>query len=267
MVIKKSKQWGIFFLSFCIICLSGAFISFPVLAAKSSVPKKLILSRKTITLYEGQMKHLSVKKAKPAGASGVVIWQSQNKKLAVVEKQGGWVTAKKAGRTQIIAISSKNSKIKATVKMIIKKAPQKKEKECGISGGVYKPAEGTMTRWWKGISGSYAIVQTEEDYQEMKSILKESFFLVHKDIDFTKESLIVCTVDGGKEDTLSLKRFYTKRGKRGKLTGVLEVDRIRPQGEGVAWGETCIHLAVFRINKKDAAMLNRVEVDNSYLRE
>ena len=260
-MIKTLKFWKKLFDVFCIVCLSGAIFVLPASAAKTALPKKLVLSRRTITLYEGQMKYLGVKKVKPSGASDAVRWESQNKKIVAVGKKNGCVTAKKVGRTRILAISSKTPKVKAAVKVVVRKRPVKKEKTCEISGSVYKPSEGTMARWWEKVQRTYTIVQTKEDYQEMKSILKESFISEYKDIDFAKESLVLCTVGAGGRDKISLEGFCTKFEGKGKMTGILQINRVPPQDEGTVTAVLHSYLGVFRINKKDAAMLDMIRVE------
>ncbi len=85
-----------------------------------AMPKKIVLSHKKLVLHVEETEKLSVIKVKPKTASAKVLWFSGNKKVAAVSKAGK-VTAKKAGRTTITAVSRKNPHVKAVIKLTVKK--------------------------------------------------------------------------------------------------------------------------------------------------
>ncbi len=120
----------------CTLCFLFAIFTLPVAAKSKNVPKKLFLSRKEILLYVGESKNLWVEKVRPAKASAKVTWKSKKPKIAFVSKNGK-VTAKKAGKTVITAAAKKNPKVKALVKVTIKKRPKKQEKDCVFQANSY----------------------------------------------------------------------------------------------------------------------------------
>ena len=101
-------------LAMCICNLPVATITSQA-AAKKATSIKLNATSKTLTV--GQKYQLKVKKVKPSKASKSVTWKSSNNKVAKVSSKGK-VTAKKAGKATITAISKTNKKVKATCKII-----------------------------------------------------------------------------------------------------------------------------------------------------
>lgn len=88
-------------------------------------PKKITLSARSKSLYQGEKFELKVKKATPAKASKSVKWESSKRSVASVSSKGV-VTAKKAGTTKIKAISSVNRRIKATCTITVKNGTKNK---------------------------------------------------------------------------------------------------------------------------------------------
>lgn len=83
-------------------------------------PTKLTVSQKKVILYAGDSKKLKIKSVKPARASRKVKWKSKNPKIVSVSKNGK-IRAKKAGKTQVFAVSASNPKVKAKVKVVVRK--------------------------------------------------------------------------------------------------------------------------------------------------
>lgn len=88
-----------------------------------SASSKIKLSKSSITITEGQTKKIKVKNNKKKLK---VKWKSKNKKIATVSKKGV-ITAKKAGKTKIIAKIGKKNYI-CKVKVVAKKKPIEEKK-------------------------------------------------------------------------------------------------------------------------------------------
>lgn len=91
----------------------------PTVDAAAKKATKITLNKTKATLYLKQSTTLKVKSVKPGNATKNVTWKSSNPKVATVNSKGK-VTAKKAGKTTITAISKSNKKVKATCKVTVK---------------------------------------------------------------------------------------------------------------------------------------------------
>lgn len=94
--------------------LSGATATCRVKVINSAVKtKKLILSDKKLTLMKGERYKLTVTK-NPISATDKITYQTNNKKVATVDKNGK-IKAKKKGKATITVISASGKKAKCTV--------------------------------------------------------------------------------------------------------------------------------------------------------
>lgn len=89
-------------------------------------PKKIIMNKKHVTLRAGESFKLKVKGVRPKNAAKTVSYKSARKKIAKVTKKG-IIKAVKKGKTQIIVSSKYNKKVKAKVRVTVKKALPIKE--------------------------------------------------------------------------------------------------------------------------------------------
>ena len=116
---KKQKRISAVILS--MVLAIGSLAVQPVhtqAATKKATSIKLNVTSKT--LYVGKTVTLKVKTVKPAKASKAVTWKTSNKKITTVSSKGK-VTAKKAGKATITAVSKSNKKAKAVCKITVKK--------------------------------------------------------------------------------------------------------------------------------------------------
>lgn len=100
---KKQISW------MCVISLLAGSCLMPVQKNVWAGAKKPALSKKKVSVNEGKTIKLSVKRAK----GFKIKWKSKNKKIALVKKSGKYgakVTAKKKGKTQILAELKKGKK-------------------------------------------------------------------------------------------------------------------------------------------------------------
>lgn len=108
-------------LAMCLCNLSVTTITSQAATKKATA---ITLNAKKKALTVGQKYQLKVKKVKPSKASKSVTWKSSNSKVAKVSSKGK-VTAKKAGKATITAISKTNKKVKATCKITVYSKPTK----------------------------------------------------------------------------------------------------------------------------------------------
>lgn len=105
---RKFKRLFAFLMIFSVMCCG-----FPAYSIQTDVQASsaIVLNKKKVTLKVGKTYQLKV-----SGTKKTVKWSSKNKKIATVSKKGK-ITAKKAGKTTIIAkINSKTLKCKVIVK-------------------------------------------------------------------------------------------------------------------------------------------------------
>lgn len=87
--------------------------------AAAKKPTKITLKASKTTVTVGSKTKVKVKTVKPKSASKAVTFKSSNKKIATVTSKGV-VTGKKTGKVKITAVSKKNKKVKASVKITVK---------------------------------------------------------------------------------------------------------------------------------------------------
>ena len=119
-----------------ILCLLSTIFIYPTSASASQKPQDITISHKKLTLYVGEFEQIQVTSVKTDNTSDKVIWKSKNKKIASVTAKGK-VTAKKSGKTEIIAISKENANVRKSIKVTVKQKPKQAEKELIIKGGIY----------------------------------------------------------------------------------------------------------------------------------
>lgn len=254
----------------CTLCFLFAIFTLPVAAKSKNVPKKLFLSRKEILLYVGESKNLWVEKVRPAKASAKVTWKSKKPKIAFVSKNGK-VTAKKAGKTVITAAAKKNPKVKALVKVTIKKRPKKQEKDCVFQANSYP---GTISAPPQAEQhGAPIIIRSKEDFDEIMNPLltshrfdnypdtRNSFLSEYANMDFKKDSLIVFVAKGYSAEVLSCS---TNLDTSGKLQCLLKVRShggfSSSDGHVTLPYMPCCNIAL-KINRKNEAMIDYFQIN------
>lgn len=262
----KKKRWTILLLMICVcsmLCIS------PVFAKAKPAPKKLTLSRKTVTLYIGESKPLFVEKVRPADASARVLWKVKNKRVAAVSLKGE-VKAKKAGRTTVYAVSKRNKKVMESVRIVVKKRPEKVEKVCNVTGMSFRDDSTGRTVKWSLRNGrdEVGIIRNEEDFRELKRAINRSYrkyknsCLVHyANTDFSKESIIV--LDGTISGSLQFMSCTTRLDQDGALCGVVKVlwEKLIEQPGFEIPTMAIKNTIVLRMNKKDEAMIDYFKIE------
>ena len=287
---KKRVTWFLF--SVCFLCMLFAV---PVEAkgkkpASKNVPKKIVLNQKEILMYPGEEKKVAVELVKPEEASPDVTWKSKKKAVASVSKEGK-IRAKKPGKVVITAVSKKNPKVTAVVKVKVKKRPEKREKECGFEGKSYSYTGG-------GIENDYArekyptpvifrskgdiFAYAEEAYEEYYShwpnkkkyasirgryqsrrravrSIEHSFLSKYFKMDFEKESLVVFF--NRSCDVVSLQ---TRFDAEGKLRATAKFRYYPPQPEEPGTLRPAVityHATVLKLRRQDEAMIDYYEFE------
>ena len=244
----------------CTLCFFLAVFTLPAAAKSKSIPKKLFLSRKEILLYVGESKNLWVEKVHPAKASAKVTWKSKTPKIASVSKNGK-VTAKKAGKTVITAAAKKNPKVKALVKVTIKKRPKKQEKDCAFQANFFSDSIRLPSQaGWR--YGEPIIIRSKEDFDELFiNYHLDKDFENYKNMDFKKNSLIVLDTKIGSGEVLSCS---TKLDASGKLQCLLKV-RLHSYGSPPDGTYYLTYIPDYKIalkiSRKDEAMIDYFQIN------
>ncbi len=104
-----------------VLCVLLAVVPFVGIRAEAAVKaKKVTLNRKSETMLAGKKVTLKVVSVSPSKASKKVVWRSSNPKIASVDQKGR-VTAKKAGKATITAVSKSNKKAKGVCRITVYK--------------------------------------------------------------------------------------------------------------------------------------------------
>jgi len=277
----KKKRFALFLCTLYLLCLMFAL---PAAAKSKPAPKKITLSREKIVLYKGESKKLIVEKTKPAYASPKVTWTSKNKKVADVSKYGK-ITAKKPGRTTITAVSKKNPSVRATVRVTVKKSPEKTEKECPVTG------HGLASREFCKLVNFYChtylrgstymnplngvIIRSRDGFNEMKNFwnknsrdlpFRKTFLAEYGNIDFSKESLILLEIciSSFPECDYQVTSLATKFDSAGKLEGIIDIHDNTPYVPSDPHAKTpqifypCT--LAFSVKKGDEAMIDHFRI-------
>ncbi|MDE6906712.1 MAG: Ig-like domain-containing protein [Lachnospiraceae bacterium] len=280
---NKTRKTIWFVLSICFICM---IFTMPVSAkgksvTKKNVPKKIVLNRTELLLYPGEERKLRVEYIKPEKASAKVVWKSKRKAVAAISPKGE-LKARKQGKTTITAISKKNPKVKAVVKVTVKKRPEKKEKECVFKAK--RHAYNSSDKWldvYANINHLEPVIfRNKEDileyvrcarifhvknnkgydtYDEVIKMNKRewyketsgTFFKAYLNMDFEKESLLVFF-----SRCLTISSLETKFDANGKLRGIIGFQTIRTRNRGIGLGVTAIDTVALKISKQDEAMID-----------
>ena len=244
-----------------VLCMLCMFCTLPVAAKGKPQPKKLVLSRKEILLYVGETKRLSVEKVKPQNASAKAIWSSRKSRVATVSPKG-LVTAKRAGKTSIVATSKKNPKAVASVNVIVKKRPKKAEKECSVTADAYRRKgreAGSIIRSREDLKEILKDMVRRRNYKSYRDALRRAPQAAYRNMDFEKETLVLLGTYHKETDITSCR---TRLDADGKLRAVItipykkQIDDGRPRPT-----EVVSYILALRISKKDAAMIDEYVLD------
>lgn len=266
----KVKKFSLLLCTLCLFCMLPIV---PAAAKSKPAPKKLILSRNEIVLYAGESTGLCVVNTKPADASVKVTWKSQNKKVAAVSPKGE-VTAKKPGKTVITATLKKNPAVRAAVRLKVKKAPAKVEKEYKVTCGHWYsvsdcPAGYEYACPPGSISGKALVIRSAEGFQKLQKVWNRKNALPfrktrlgnYKNMDFSRYSLVILSHPFGYVSIFSEAAFSAKLDSSGKLQGRIEIDYENTgQDGGIRPAVMDAYTIALQIKKSDEAMVDYYSV-------
>jgi hypothetical protein len=249
--------------------------SVKVRVSKKISATKNNLNRKKKVLYVGESMNLKIDKTKQANADlPETSWKSKKKKVASVSDEGV-VTALKPGTTTITVTSKEDPSVKASVRVQVKAAPTKEEKTCTATAEFSNGSE-----IWS-LMGAYGIaydchpdklvIRSKEEFQELEKLyknsgdgnLKDTWLAAYKNMDFSKESLVLLTftlpLNCGNTRLLSC---VTRLDADGKLYGVLNIEiDSHEMEEGVSYPAVLKNYSVaLRIPRKEEAMIDAFEM-------
>ena len=187
---NRTRKTVWFVLSICFVCMIFAM---PTSAkgksvVKKNMPKKIVLNRTELLLYPGEERKLRVEYIKPEKASAKVVWKSKRKAVASISPKGE-LKARKPVKTTITAISKKNPKVKAVVKVTVKKRPEKKEKECAFGGRRHYNIGSLLTGYAREKRLNPVVFRSKEDILAYIKEANEDDCIYNKYSDYYKQKI------------------------------------------------------------------------------
>lgn len=270
------KKYNISIL-FAVMCLLCMIFIYPASASASQMPKEITVSHKKITLYAGESEFLQVTSVKPENVSNKVIWKSKDKKIASVTAKGE-VMAKKAGKTEIIAVSKQNAKVTKSIKVTVKQKPEQVEKEFAIKGGIYaldNSGDSFSAALKKSVpelrnsKRNYKIIRTKQDYKRLINNLKKNgcsntkntILASYADTKFKNSSLLFMSCLLNHPINQKVIGFSTKFDKSGKLYGEISVQYRYGREPGLNDPAVMTdNVIILKLDKKDAAMIDYFKI-------
>lgn len=261
-----------------VICLLGIIFIYPASVSAGQKPQDIIVSCKKLTLYVGESETLQITSVKPENASDKVIWKSKDKKIATVTAKGK-VLAKKAGKTEIIAISKQSAKVRKSIKVTVKKKPKQAEKEIPVNGGIYDidnygssfrlAFQNSVPEIYRSGNKNYKIIRTKQDYKRLIAGLKKNgcadtkntFFAPYGDIKFKNNCLLFIDCKLNYPVNQKVIGFQTKFDKSGRLYGEISVQYEDIREPGISYPAVLKdNVIVLRMDKKDAGMIDYFKI-------
>lgn len=95
--------------------------------AEAKTPQKITMNKQTVLVKVNRKVRVRVTGVQPAGASKKVIYMVSNRKIATVSRHGV-IKGKRAGITTVMAVSRKNRRTSAMIKVIVAKCVPKRVK-------------------------------------------------------------------------------------------------------------------------------------------
>lgn len=216
------------------------------------------------TMYVKQNMQIQVA---PSSMKGKVKWKSSNKKIASVSKNGT-VTAKKAGRVKITAVSLKNSRKKAVCRITVKAFKNKTAAaNChAVKTHCVLPSVGMNYKVFHSKKEIDAYLKAGKEKggftrisYEMESALKK-----YKKSFFEDKSLCVVylsTFGSGSTPVTMEESVRFTQGKNGRVTAKLCAE-IGVQGPDELWtADVAYAYALAELDKADAAVVNNYKVE------
>ena len=273
---KKCKH----FIFMVLNCLIVIVLIYPTAVFANSAPESIQLSHKELTLYAGEFEQIQITSIKPKNASDKVIWKSKNKKIASVTAKGK-VTAKKAGKTEIIAISKENADVRKSIKVTVKQKPRQAEKELAIKGGIYalgnygtsfhSAFQKSVPEIYKSGNENFKIIRTKKDYKRLITDLKKNgykdskntFLSTYANTKFKNNCLLFLKCALNYPVNQKVIGFQTKFDTSGKLYGEISIQYRDGRDPGLYYAAVLQdNVIVLQLDKKDAAMIDYFKIQH-----
>ena len=261
-----------------VICLLGIIFIYPASVSAGQKPQDIIVSCKKLTLYAGESETLQIISIKPENASDKVIWKSKDKKIVMVTAKGK-VLAKKAGKTEIIAVSKQSAKVRKSIKVTVKKKPKQEEKEISVNGGIYdidnygssfrSAFQNSVPEIYRSGNKNYKIIRTKQDYKRLIAGLKKNgctdtkntFLAPYGNTKFKNNCLLFIDCKLNYPVNQKVIGFQTKFDKSGRLYGEISVQYEDIREPGISYPAVLKdNVIVLRMDKKDAGMIDYFKI-------
>lgn len=237
-------------------------VAFMVVCSMKAEAQSLKISAPATTMYVGQKIQVKVM---PSSMKRKVKWKSSNDKIASVTSNGK-VTARKAGKVKIYAVSSKNNKQKAVYQLTVRKFKAK-----ALSSNCWVIRDGSNPL--PSIGKKYKVFYSQEEVSEFLKEDKKngryvSYYLEKKLKSYPKNffkkkclCVIYISTEGSGSTPVMVESIRLVQNKNGKVTAKLRAG-IGVQGPDENWtGDVATFYAVAELNKKDAQMIQGYTVE------
>lgn len=239
------------------VCL---LLTVPFSVSAKAKEKKFVMNRNSMLLYEGEKEDVSNIFEKTGEKQPKMIWKTQDKNVVTISSKGK-IIAKKAGKTKIIVVSAKNPKQKATIKVVVKKRPVKREMVCRTDGAIFICKNNSLQVKKKTI-------RTKEEFENFQVFLKkEKAFgkILKKQYDgtnFKKKSIVLVSQLLSPYMNYKYKGMITKFDGKGKLVGEIQIERSGDMEEpGVSYPAIVkSYVVAVRVPKSQETMIDYYQV-------
>ena len=269
------KQYSQKLLSIMILITAFCLSTYAVHAGNrnGTAPKKLFLNETNLTLYTGNTKLLAVRRVEPAQAWPHVIWKSSDPKVVSVSKNGK-LRAKKPGKASVTAISTKSSKSKVKVKIVVLKHPKRVEKRCSLNGAATSLDFSSVLQWTDKIISSKTELQTAfkecesymRSYGQERAMEIKRFLTKYKKTNFKKKTIMILYTSLSQAEITEIQSLETHLDSSGKLRGTVVLQCRKkniPPGTYVTAASTP-YWVFLEMNKRDLAMIDYFKFEHNY---
>lgn len=263
---------------FFMLCLISTVLVCPMTASAKPAPKKLVLNHKKLTLSVGESKSLKVVSVKPKKASQKVTWKSKKPSIASVSAKG-LLLAKKAGKTEILAISKKNPSVKKCIQITVKKKTtpsdettpkptesSNEENKYTLKSGIHKltnnisAIQQTLEDLYTYTGKGYQSISSKKELQTLKNdLLKngykdaDSLLAPYMDANFKNNSLVFIQANLFRACDEQIKGYTITTDKKGKrcCTVTIQYKRLKDDPDVAYVTVMDEYLTILELPKKE----------------
>ncbi len=233
-------------LAFFVAMLGILFTVQTSLAKETSVKP----DQRKLELYVGEKRTLSFQGKKALKLKKQYQWDSQNKKVASISRDGV-IWAKKPGRTKIAVSARKDNTKKTFIAVTVKKRPAGSEKTCDLAG-VKKIGKSPMAE-------SCVVLRSGDDVSAfLRGMKGKRYSKKMFRANFKKEALLVVTILRGIDEESSIESVKLLKNENGRLKGQIQVGLTALRE--VVREAACYENLVLRLPKADVAAAESFEV-------